>query len=121
MNAREALVNEIAAVRERLAALEKALGLLDENAHRELAGSGDPSMRFYGKRPLDAIRALYAEPGQKPLTQEELTKKLLEGGIAIGKKRKHHNVRISIETNLENGNLIRNEDNTISVNASDDL
>ncbi len=68
------------------------------------AKQGDPSLRFYMRRPLDAVRLLLAESGGS-MKRNSLEKALGQGGISVGRKRGDHNVRISINTNVANGNL----------------
>lgn len=101
MDAKEALRQEIAALKKQIDARQDALKALQKGE----SAAGIPSLRFFDWRPIDAIRVLLIERGQK-MGRREIYDALLAGGIATGKKRAGHNIRISIEKNIELGNLI---------------
>ena len=62
-------------------------------------------MRFFDWRPLDAARVVLEENGGK-MKREELVDSIVAGGITHGKKRGLHNIRTSLELNIQTGNLI---------------
>lgn len=104
------LDEEIAQVEKKLRLLKAARENLKQSQAISLAESmsraNSPETRFFDMRPLDAIRLVLAEHG-KPMIKSELKKILIDGGIAIGKKRAQHNVDLSIKVNVEKKNLTR--------------
>ena len=101
MTPKDALEAKIAELRKELSAHEEALRLIQ----RAESYPPESSTRFLKTRPLYAIRKILRETG-KPMAVESLIDVLLRNGIANGRKRGHHNVRISIEVNERLGNLI---------------
>lgn len=66
--------------------------------------SGDPKMRFFDLRPIDAAREVLKERGKvKP---SELIEILIAGGVIYGTDRGPLNISVSFERNIANGNLI---------------
>lgn len=63
-----------------------------------------PANRFQSQRPLIATKQVLTERGE-PIPLAELRQILLDGGIAIGKKRGVHNVNKSIEISVGIGEL----------------
>ena len=74
----------------------------DERVLLHLAG------RFTGMRPLVAIRCLIEENGG-PMPEEQLVQKLIENGLTAGKKRAHHNIKISLDVSERTGSLVRRD------------
>ena len=102
MDSREALDREIAELRQKLKARLEARRALDR-----LDPQGDSAAgMFTGKRPLAAIRKILGEH-KGAMSEEELTKQLIAGGITAGRKRAAHNIRISIDVSVKAGSLIR--------------
>jgi hypothetical protein len=97
---RDEIVLHISYLKREIHALTKALQAYDRVISSSISS---PSMRFYQKRPLVAIKQVLSEKG--PLTQATLTKELVEGGAIVGKKRAESNIRISIEKTLRTGAL----------------
>lgn len=110
MDAKETLQREIEALEKQIEARKQALKALMLGE----ANSGDGSLRFYMWRPLDAIRAILQEKGEK-MKRDELTHLLQNGGITVDRKRKGHNVRISIDKNIALGNLVELKDDYIDL------
>ena len=104
MTPKDALEARIAELRKELSAHEEALRTLQ----RVDSYPAETSTRFLKTRPLYAMRKVLKEHG-KPMSVEDLINVLLRNGIANGRKRGHHNVRISIEVNEKLGNLIVKE------------
>lgn len=101
--ARAELERLIKVKEDELRALKTALRALEQNEIKSKS-----SGRFIDMRPFDAVLILLSENSGR-MKRPELEQALMDGGIAVGKKRGHHNVRISIDTNLKLGNLV--EDN----------
>lgn len=101
-------MESIEALRKEIAALEKLIAARKSALHALLKGeseAGTQSLRFYGWRPLDAIRVVLRERGES-MTRKEIHDVLENGGITKDKKRGAHNIRISIDLNIAEGNLI---------------
>jgi hypothetical protein len=79
---------------------EKVLQILDKSG---LVQDTGPAMRFYRARHSSAAKMILHEKGPQP--QDKIMEELQAGGIAIGKKRGMHNVRIAIERTLKTGAL----------------
>jgi hypothetical protein len=110
MDAKETLQREIDALEKQIEARKQALKALMLGE----AKSGDGSLRFYLWRPLDAMRTILQENGQK-MKRDQLTLALQDGGITIDRKRKGHNVRISIDKNIALGNIVELENDYIDL------
>lgn len=67
---------------------------------------GDPKLRFYDWAPVDAARKIIEEKGGK-IQRSELVDIMVASGVAVGKKRDLKNIRISLDLNIELGNLIQ--------------
>ena len=104
MDSVEVLKREIAEFKDQIKVREAALHAIQLGQ----AKLGKPNLRFYNWRPLDAIRQVLTENGGS-LARTTVEALVLEGGVSTGKKRAHHNVRISIDTNIEIGNLIEKD------------
>lgn len=101
MNSLEALEKEIADLRRQLKArlaARKALQRLDPKLEEKRGP-------YTGKRVINAVREVLAEHGS--MREDELVRLLIEGGITVGRKRDHHNVRISLETSEKLGTITR--------------
>jgi hypothetical protein len=101
----ERLMAEIAELSVELRSRQAAL-----QAFRRVRGStaleatGNPGTRYVDKRPLVAITEILQERGHG-MKQEDLIQAVVDGGGALGKKRGHHNIRISIEISFRIGKL----------------
>ncbi len=104
MNSKEVLEREIAELEAQIRIRRSALHALQSGQSKE----GDPKLRFYDWRPLDAVLLLIDENGGQ-IERTRAEDLLLEGGLATGKKRGRHNIRISFDTNLAIGNLIEKD------------
>ena len=112
-NAKEVLQAEIEMLAQQIKARKRALIAL-EVADLPVG----VNRRFFGVRPLIAMRTVFQEIGPR-IPREEMERILMEGGIAIGRKRGYHNVRISIDLCLLNGAL-RMEDGYLMDNHAAD-
>ena len=74
-------------------------------AHLRSSENDSAESRFLGKEPIKAIRILLAESGGR-MNRNRLMEALIAGGATSGKKRGVSNLRISIDLNLQNGNLL---------------
>lgn len=107
---RSTLLTQIRALEEKLAAARAALNAYDKHPsidtkEPEVRPAGATSSRFTGMRPYDAIVRVLAENGGS-MDRDDLMKALIEGGAVEGKKRGHHNLRISIDLNESLGKLL---------------
>jgi hypothetical protein len=117
MDAKQALHDEIKSIREQILALEKQIEARQaalRTLQKSEGESGSPHLRFYMMRPIDAIRLLLVEHGGK-MKREDAYKELLQGGIALDRKRRGANVRISFDKNVALGNLIALPDDYIAL------
>lgn len=106
MNIQAQLTEEIRRLAVELRSHEAALEAFQRASGRATSTALPAAeMRFVDVRPIVAIKQILSEVGH-PMLLEEIMQRALAGGIATGKKRGHHNVRISIEKNLEIGNLV---------------
>ena len=99
-------------IQDQIAALEKqaeGLRAILIEVQRAKRKHGDPSMRFFDWRPLDAVRTILQENGGR-MKRSDLVRVLVEGGLTHAKKRGMANIRISIDLNIENENLIQKGD-----------
>lgn len=110
MDAKEALRQEIAALKKLIEAREEAL----RNIQRAESSAGAATLRFYMWRPLDAIREVLREHGGK-MTRQEIHDALVAGGLTKDRKRGSHNIRISIEKNIVLENLIAVNDEYVAL------
>ena len=67
-------------------------------------GEPSPATRFYMVRPITAAQEVLRDRG-KPIPEEELRQILMDGGIAIGKKRGVHNVNVGLRISIDIGEL----------------
>lgn len=104
MNSKEALEKEIEQLEAQLKPRKAALRALKELEAMAEGNKDSPATKYFNMRPLDAIRSVLEEHG-KPMPKDELSQILLDGGIAIGKKRAEHNVNVSIKVNVRTKNL----------------
>jgi hypothetical protein len=100
---RDGILQQINQMESELKSLRAALTAYDNAQPRILADS--PETRFRGIAPLKAIRTLLKDNGGR-MNRDAIIELLVAGGANIGKKRGNHNLRISIEVNIGNGNLI---------------
>jgi hypothetical protein len=70
--------------------------------------------RFYNVRPLVAIRQVLTDRGIA-VHEEELVQILLDGGIAINKKRARYNIEVSLRQTVKLGSLTRSKDGMIDL------
>jgi len=89
--------------------IERRLRIM-KNVLRKLLKIGEPPVGqskypYYGKSPKDAALQHLRSVG-RPLSRSALHRALVDGGITIGKKRAEHNVRIGLDLNIANGNLV---------------
>jgi hypothetical protein len=92
--------------------LEKQIAGLKSNLHAlrlDKQKLGDPKLRFFNRKPVDAVRKIIEEKGGK-IRRSELVDIMVAGGITVGKKRDLKNIRISLDLNIELGNLIQTGD-----------
>jgi len=66
-------------------------------------------MRFYDMRPLNVARDILSKHNGR-IERAKMLEIMVAGGITCGKKRGQHNLRISLDTNVKNGNLIQKGD-----------
>lgn len=110
-DSRDVIRAEIERLDAQLKSLKQALAALDHlAAFKDLPAT--PETRYAGVRPLIAIQGILKEHG-KPMPKAVLKKMLLDGGIAIGRKRAGVNVDMGIRVALEAGSL--------TVTSKDDL
>ena len=106
MDSREVLKLEIDRLEEQLEPLKKAYAELNRlaaiNAVKDLPSTHET--RYAGVRPLIAIQGILKEHG-KPMPKAVLHKMLMDGGIAIGKKRAGVNIERGIWAALQAGSL----------------
>jgi hypothetical protein len=89
--------------------LEKQIAGLKSNLHAlrlDKQKLGDPKLRFFNRLPVDAARKIIEENGGK-IKRSRLVELMAAGGVTVGKKRDLKNIRISLDLNIENGNLIQ--------------
>jgi hypothetical protein len=112
---RSALLGKIADSEAELSALRAALDAYD-HAGSSPASSAEPSGplgRFTGMRPtFRAVEIVLKEHGGR-MKRADLVSELVAGGAIVGKKRKEHNLRISIDDNAELGKLILDGDDVV--------
>lgn len=96
MLSREEVILRLEELKKELRTYEKVLQVLDRSGLDERTGA---TMRFYKARPSTAAKMILREKG--PRTLDQLMRELEAGGIAIGKKRKMHNVRIAFERTIK--------------------
>ena len=113
MDAKEALLKEIEEFEELIKARRRALKTLDQADVRRGIVDG----RFTGMRPLAAIKLLLRENGGR-MTISALTEALIAGGLTAGKKRAHHNIRVSMQISAKHGSLVIDDD-SVSMPAGD--
>lgn len=89
--------------------MRAALSAYDKSRLKRPSREVEPDKRFQGRSPIQAIRILLGEAGGK-MKRAALMSSLMQGGAALGKKRGEHNLRISIEVNISNGNLVASGD-----------
>lgn len=99
MDLKESIRQEISVLERQLKARKKSLLEL------EIADRPHEEVRFFMMRPLKAIYILLEENGGK-MKRDDLLAALKFGGIDLGRKRKGHNSRISLDLSIANGNLI---------------
>ena len=101
MDAKEALLKEIAEYEELIRVRRRALKSLGQaDAMRGIIHG-----RFTGTRPLAAMKTVLKEHGGR-MSVEALTQALIEGGLTTGKKRSYHNIRVSIKISAKHGSLL---------------
>ena len=89
--------------------LEKQIAMLRTvlvEVQRFQRKQGDPKMRFFDSRPLDAARKILEE-NRGRMGREEVIRLMVDGGLTHGKKRGMANIQISLDLNIENGNLLQ--------------
>ena len=105
MDAKEALLQHLEQLKQSIAGVRQTLRMMEKQERQENAAQLRKTYRFYNGRILHAIRQVLQEQGGS-MAMDKLIDQLILEGAAIGKKRAHHNVRISIEVNVKNGNLV---------------
>ena len=105
MDAKEALLQHLEELKRSIAGVRQTLRLMDKQERLAQQQQLRRTYRFFNVRTLHAMRTVLEERGgSMPL--ENLIQQLINEGAAIGKKRSHHNVRISIEVNEKIGNVL---------------
>jgi ribosomal protein L29 len=104
MNSRETLELEIEQLKAQLKPRKAALAALNRFEALSEGLADSPATRFYNVRPLVAIRTVLEEHGN-PMPKVDLQKILMDGGVAIGKKRAASNVEVGIRIALKVGSL----------------
>jgi hypothetical protein len=105
MEIRVELERKIESLKKQLSQYKVALAALNKAEGVEVREAGTPATRFLGMRPLHTIRDVLNQHG-KPMPKAELRQALLDGGIAIGKKRAAYNVDVSIKVSVKTAALI---------------
>lgn len=103
MDSREVLEREIEQLEAQLKPRKAALAAL-KKLEAVPQGESSPATRFFNMRPLVAAVEVLQERG-RPMPKVELRQILLDGGIAIGKKRAVHNVDVGLRLSVEMGKL----------------
>lgn len=103
------LASSIDVLTAEIAELERQLRI-KKNALKELRKLGESPVDrsrspYYDRSPKEATRMLLQSVGA-PMRREDIQDALVAGGITIGRKRAEHNVRIGLDLNIENGNLV---------------
>jgi hypothetical protein len=114
MTSREVLEREIAQLEAQLEPRKRALAALIKLEAITNHIPDTPATRYFNVRPIDAIQEVLKAHG-KPMPLGDLVKTLLDGGIAIGKKRAVVNVEVSIRLNVKSGNLTQSKGNLIGL------
>jgi len=100
---RKTLLAAVESTRTQLRQYEAALKAFDAEQVTPIPPS-PPESRFAGVRPFDAIvQVLHENHGR--MDREHLMDALVAGGATLGKKRGHHNLRISLDLNVKLGKL----------------
>jgi hypothetical protein len=99
MDIEQVVLGQIEGLEQRLADARAMLKAVRESKR----DSGDPKMRFFGRRPIDAAREVLKERGR--MKQSELIEILIAGGVIYGTDRGPLNISVSFEKNIDNGNL----------------
>jgi hypothetical protein len=100
MDVEQVVLGKIEGLEQRLVEARAMLQAVRESKR----DSGDPKMRFFDRRPIDAAREILKERGK--MKQSELIEILIAGGVIYGTDRGPLNLSVSFEKNIANGNLI---------------
>jgi hypothetical protein len=99
MNVEKIFLDQIEELKKQIAVIESALKAFRQSQRT----SGKTDMRFYGMRPLYVARDILAKHNGR-MERAKMLEIMVAGGITCGKKRGQHNLRISLDTNVKNGN-----------------
>jgi hypothetical protein len=100
MEVEQVVLGQIEGLEQRLVEARAMLQAVRESKR----DSGDPKMRFFDRRPIDAAREILKERGK--MKQAELKEILIAGGAIHGTGRGPLNIDTPFEKNIANGNLI---------------
>lgn len=104
---RESLIRKIDDVQGHLGALRNALKAYDKAKHGAVESRTAADTRFANMTPTyRAIEIVLRESGGK-MTRADLMTSLIDGGAMIGRKRGVHNLRLSIDKNIELGKIFQ--------------
>jgi hypothetical protein len=102
MDVEMVILDQIADLEKQIAHLRAGLQAVQQTKRK----LGDPKMRFFDFRPLDAARAVLQQNGGR-MKRVDLIESIADGGISHGKKRGVANIHTSLGLNIENGNLVQ--------------